>query len=302
MEYDDKQLIIGIGDLHGHYPALESLLGGLQDKYEIFKGDILSDDVRLVFTGDYIDRGQFNLKVISKMLSLSKDNNVIQLLGNHELMALACLDYAKDLADKDLNSESYKFSCLHGLNGGYDFVREFSVDSRLALKEYISQMDRNAEIGKWIRNLKPFYLTQINNEKILFVHGGLSKFLIKPEDIDNFANYFNNRMQISTKQLGGYYKKFFDSQKLGPSGPFWDRNLHKMSEKDIVSSLSNIELDYLVIAHTPHKKIVNYIDKVFDIDVGMTPRYGENSPTAIVFRSGAVYSFIVGEGENKLVI
>lgn len=296
---NDERLIIGIGDMHGHYPALESLLTGLQERYEIFNDKRLRYNVQLVFTGDYIDRGESNLKIINTLIGLSSNYNVVELFGNHELMALASLDIAKNLAARNATVSDYQCCSLHGINGGEKFVSEFSDDSSLALKNYVVQMNRESEIGRWMRNLKPFYLTTFNSEKILFVHGGLSRFLSVPEDLESYSAYFNQRMQTTTSVMGGYSKKFFDSRRLGPEGPFWDRSMHSMSEKQIKNTLEKLEIDRVVLAHTPHKKIINYIDRVFDIDVGMTPKYGGNSPTAIIFKSGGIYSFSSG-CETKL--
>lgn len=64
-----------VGDLHGDYQSLSSLL-------EIV--DLSVDG--LIFLGDYADRGQFGLEVIRKLSFLAKENskNVFLLKGNHE--------------------------------------------------------------------------------------------------------------------------------------------------------------------------------------------------------------------------
>jgi hypothetical protein len=47
-------------------------------------------------------------------------------------------------------------------------------------------------------------------------------------------------------------------------------------------------------------QIVSYHNRIFDIDVGMTPRYGENEPAAIVFKKDGVYAFYAQNGEFKV--
>lgn len=64
-----------IGDIHGCYTALQSLMaeiGGLQD------------DCYYIFCGDYIDRGLENAETVQFLLSIMDKSNVTLLEGNHE--------------------------------------------------------------------------------------------------------------------------------------------------------------------------------------------------------------------------
>jgi methylenetetrahydrofolate reductase (NADPH) len=70
------RLVVGIGDLHGHYIALERLLDSLQSAYHIFRPhepDRLRPGVTLVFTGDYIDRGDDALGIIDLIEEMNLD-------------------------------------------------------------------------------------------------------------------------------------------------------------------------------------------------------------------------------------
>jgi predicted phosphodiesterase len=60
-----------IGDVHGNIEALEKIA-------------ILFDTVdKVIFVGDYVDRGTSSIDVLKKVLSFD-DNKVIKLIGNHE--------------------------------------------------------------------------------------------------------------------------------------------------------------------------------------------------------------------------
>lgn len=79
-----------VGDIHGRFDLLEELL-------RIIDEDVLAgayDDPKLVFVGDYIDRGEQCAEVIDCLYHLTMDwpDNVTCLMGNHEAMLLSFLD------------------------------------------------------------------------------------------------------------------------------------------------------------------------------------------------------------------
>lgn len=73
--------IFSIGDIHGRYDLLTKLLDDLFTNYAL---DLTKD--KLIFTGDYCDRGPDTYSVICKLKELNETypNNVICLAGNHE--------------------------------------------------------------------------------------------------------------------------------------------------------------------------------------------------------------------------
>ena len=97
-----------VGDVHGCLDMLKRLI----DKIEWNP----SDD-RLIFIGDYIDRGEDGRGVVDYILELKKDSPLIQcLIGNHEQMLL---DY---LSGTDHNSFI--------LNGGLSTLRCYKEVTR----------------------------------------------------------------------------------------------------------------------------------------------------------------------------
>ena len=69
---------LAIGDIHGHRPALEDLLGQIAG--EVAEGDTV------VFLGDYIDRGPDSKGCVDAILRFRSEvrADVVCLLGNHE--------------------------------------------------------------------------------------------------------------------------------------------------------------------------------------------------------------------------
>lgn len=75
-EFDGEGIerIIVVGDLHGDYGALRSLERKIK----------LDERSRLVFLGDYTDRGAQGVEVVERVGELLEQPNVIALKGNHE--------------------------------------------------------------------------------------------------------------------------------------------------------------------------------------------------------------------------
>ena len=78
-----------VGDIHGRSDLLEAMLGRIEAD-SAPRGGI----DRLVFLGDYIDRGDASAEVLRRLFQLSEDwgDNVVCLAGNHERLMLEFLD------------------------------------------------------------------------------------------------------------------------------------------------------------------------------------------------------------------
>ncbi|WP_204161929.1 metallophosphoesterase, partial [Mycolicibacterium brumae] len=70
-----------VGDIHGNLPALRGIL------YELEKVNL----DRIVFLGDYIDRGEDSAGVL-RLLCESAKSKPLVLRGNHEEVLLKALD------------------------------------------------------------------------------------------------------------------------------------------------------------------------------------------------------------------
>lgn len=141
---DTHMKTIVIGDIHGCYNELKSLL----DKLEKSKKYNKKTD-RLIFLGDYIDRGSDSRLVIELIRKLQKTNkNVIALMGNHEDMLLDYLDG---------NDNSWLYNGAEKTADSYNgHDAEFKSDI------------------KWIRTLPLYY----KDKNFIYVHAGLD--LTKP--------------------------------------------------------------------------------------------------------------------------
>lgn len=131
-----KSRILVIGDIHGCLEKLKKL---------IQKIDYNPKQDKLIFLGDYIDRGPDSSGVIEFVLDLNKKSeNIICLIGNHEAMFLNYLDGIE--VDFFL------------MNGGINTINDYGTDENIP-ESHI----------EFLNNLKTYYETKTH----IFVHAGL---------------------------------------------------------------------------------------------------------------------------------
>lgn len=304
-------LLAAIGDLHGHAPALDRLLAALDRRHAILAKDgSLREGVRLVFTGDYIDRGTGGLAVIERIerierLARASRGHVVTLLGNHELMALEALDAAAVLADEDdLEGAlvAYEHATLHGRNGGGAFVREFG-SPRDALRSYVRRMARTGDVGRWLRRLEPLHLACVGDARVLFMHGDLPESLRSRRAFARYQRQVGRALGASTRDAGGAVAKWGDPALGDDDTIFWSRSFARLDAGDEPAAARicrSVGVDCIVTGHTPHDEITCYGGRIFDLDVGMTPAYGENEPQALVLEGGRATAFSASGDERRL--
>lgn len=130
---------IVIGDTHGCYNELKALYATLRKN-----GVYNKRKDRLIFLGDYIDRGSDSRKVVGFIKNLQKHNkNVIALMGNHEDMFL---NYLKGVDD------SWTW------NGSNATIESY--------KGYVKHFNNDIE---WMKSLPLYY----EDEHFIYVHAGI---------------------------------------------------------------------------------------------------------------------------------
>ena len=306
----ETTILVAIGDLHGHYPALAALLSALERRGGFFERPRqLAPGAELIFTGDYIDRGTEALAIIEKLRELQNRNpgQVITLLGNHELMALQDLDVARSLAARDPAGDLAAYRPTdHGSNGGCAFVAEFGEpDGRHAFQAYVDRMDRTGDVGRWFRSLGPLYETSVGGKRILFTHGDVPEALLAPGAVEKYGREVALRMEARSDDLGGAVVKYGDRIFTNSAGSlFWCRDfegLRVRSPTAVEAICERAGVDFIVTGHTMRSgRIVDYGKRIFDIDVGMTPSYGGNPPQALLVTGQGIAAFGADGSERML--
>ena len=134
--------ILCIGDVHGCSNTLKELL---YNQIKITKND------KLIFVGDYIDRGPDSKGVIDVILYLQKQNyDLTCLLGNHEEL------FMESLKDHEIYSHWFKYC------GGCETLRSFNI-------QIFSELDE--EYKYFFKTLLYF---KIIPQTCIIVHAGLN--------------------------------------------------------------------------------------------------------------------------------
>ena len=146
--------VVVIGDLHGDYLALESILKMIDNKGEWSK---------IVFLGDYADRGPSPLEVYKRVFEMkcSFPDDVFLLRGNHEAADLIEF-YPHDLPWHIQNAygerwreayeslkEIHKLMPLGVLVEGYALMLHGGVSADITLKSFEEPTEEDLEVILW---------------------------------------------------------------------------------------------------------------------------------------------------------
>jgi serine/threonine protein phosphatase 1 len=214
MRQMPKELTYAIGDVHGCYTQLRNLLRHCRDHCG-------QNQYRMVFLGDYIDRGRRSREVVTLLMEIqaSDRERIVCLRGNHEEMALAAargIDAAIWLANGgDVTLRSYGVGQAHeipqehldwmaALPLAFADERRFFVHAGVEPGMPLDQQDREALL--WIR--EPF-LSDPRDHGRYIVHGHT------PTEA---AELLPNRLNIDTGACfgGPLTAAVFDQRTTGP--------------------------------------------------------------------------------------
>jgi predicted MPP superfamily phosphohydrolase len=105
-----------IGDIHGHASTLELLLKKLG--YESKSGSYKHPERKILFIGDYIDRGPQIRETLHLVRNMVENGSAIALMGNHEYNAIGF--HTKDENGGHLRKHDIKNIIQH-----FDTIKQF---------------------------------------------------------------------------------------------------------------------------------------------------------------------------------
>lgn len=140
------RLSYAIGDLHGRLDLLKSAIAAIADHVD-------RRSFRLVFLGDYVDRGPDSRGVIDLLITLHASGRAICLKGNHEALMLEAVTSPDPGAKRRWLQ-----------NGGAETLKSYGLDPDGEFRDAIPSSH-----VRWIAGLP---LTTADPHRI-FVHAGL---------------------------------------------------------------------------------------------------------------------------------
>ena len=147
-----------ISDIHGQYDMFMELL----DKIKLKEKDTL------YILGDVVDRGPHPIKTLMKLMEMP---NVICMVGNHELMALECLEFlSKEITDMSIEELDEKMLDnlvtwqYNGSKSTIDKFRELDSEAKQDVIDFIKEFLIHEEVS-------------VNDNDYLLIHAGLQQYV-----------------------------------------------------------------------------------------------------------------------------
>lgn len=149
--------VYAMSDIHGKYDLFMELLEQIQ----------LKDSDTLYVLGDILDRGPHPIKTLLKLMEMP---NAVCIVGNHELMALECLEFlSKEITEDSINElddEVFQGVMSWVYNGGKTTIKEFHELDKEMQKEVI----------EFIKDFEVYVRLSAGGREHLLVHAGLGNF------------------------------------------------------------------------------------------------------------------------------
>jgi len=190
-----------IGDIHGYHKLLVRMLKKLG--YEKTADGFKHPERKIIFTGDYINRGPEIRETVTLIRNMVESGNALAIIGNHELNAI--LYFTLDKQSK--------------------YFRKHASHLRLPLlstiEAYVDHPDELNDNIKWFRRL-PFYL-DMGNFRV--VHAGWN---------DNHIATVNQFMNGEEKIKKSFLKEFLSNPELGTAVNELVKGVELQLPKDLI--------------------------------------------------------------------
>lgn len=156
-----------MSDIHGQYEMFMDVLDQIQ----------LKEEDTLYVLGDVLDRGPHPVKVLRKLMEMP---NVVCIVGNHELMAMECLEFlmqeVTEESIEELDERALDNLVVWQINGSQPTIDEFRALSK----------EMRQEVVGYIKDFSLYEEVEVDGTEYLLVHAGLGNY--EPgKDIEEYS-------------------------------------------------------------------------------------------------------------------
>lgn len=255
--------LVAMGDVHGDFAAMHAALraAAVIDA----EGNWIGGDTTLVQTGDLLDRGDDEQRIVDFFETLraqaaAAGGRLVDLNGNHEVMNVAGdLRYVTPVGFTD-------FEDVEGLDLGAPVLQRLPEHARARAAAFLPG-------GPYAKLLAKKLVIAIVNDTV-FAHGGVH---------DHHAEYGVDAINTETSawMLG---QRDVPMILQGETSPIWSRVFSDGPPDcdELQKTLDALQVSRMVVGHTVQRQgITSACDgKVWRIDVGMAAHYG-GTPAAL---------------------
>jgi len=321
-EWDDVPRVVILGDVHGSYDKMVTLLRGTKTVDE--RLNWIGGDQHLVFCGDLTDRGSNDRGVMDLARRLQVEartagGRVHVVLGNHDVMNLTrdrrywsadLLDeFAGDETGEERKDGLRKFRSVQQTQGARDAFGEKFPPGYFARAR---AFEPEGEYGSWL--LQQPTVVKVNG--VLFVHGGLTRrvaklgldeinrrvtsgireFLAAADELGNAVPFPANmgNIMLTARELGNRSARAVleahESLAFDSAGPLWYRGTacenERLESDRVAQVLDMLGARAVMMGHTVTRTgriSTRFNGTVYRADVGMG--YGR-PPLAAVLEAG----------------
>lgn len=180
------QPFFAIGDLHGQAGLAEQMLARLDN----------DTDHRIVFVGDFVDRGDHSAQVLALLYELATQDphRFVCLVGNHEEMMLNFLDDPEGSGPRWLRHGGLQTLASFGVRG----IHQRAEPARLIAARDDLHDKMGPEVEHWLRNLPRKWVSG----NVAVVHAGADPALPIDQQSDDVLTWGHPDFLRQTRRDG----------------------------------------------------------------------------------------------------
>jgi len=246
-----------MSDIHGCFDAMNEMLKKIG----------FSKEDKLIFAGDYIDRGKQSFEMLNWIAS--EPENIIFLCGNHDIEFACNVELLNQFARSEMNKDSNKGTLLLYARfsqaaaekvGGYSAFDYYGTIGDL-ISNYGVTLSQLLEWADLIWDMEYVHILEKNGKKYVIVHAGYTENLDNDnmdkhyETLEDFYVYARDDAYINGGIEHGVVIAGHTPTVLEEELPYNDGNVYKFYDEDMDCTFYDIDCGCAYKERYPNAKL-----------------------------------------------